>query len=184
MNLVSIGPGNGLSPVRRQAIAWTNTHLLSIWHPGTNLIAILTQTENFSFMKMPRLRNCGHFFKERWVNTPCFDMYTVWKGYSYFDVFDAAENLSVQVQNEWECTRIMLNSLNNDINGMSYDVYIQLFVSCNSCLRWPSNETWYVTNNCMVVFPIMLNKHFDTYWVIICNLIICQILTYTIYKLK
>ena len=34
---VSIGSGNGLSPVRRQAITWINTDLLSIGPLGTNL---------------------------------------------------------------------------------------------------------------------------------------------------
>ena len=37
MNWVSVGYGNGLSPIRRQAITWTNAGLLSIGPLGTNL---------------------------------------------------------------------------------------------------------------------------------------------------
>ena len=36
VNWVSIGPDNGLAPVRRQAITWTNAHLLSIGPLGTH----------------------------------------------------------------------------------------------------------------------------------------------------
>ena len=35
LNYVIIGSDNGISPVRRQAIAWTNTDLLSI---GPNIV--------------------------------------------------------------------------------------------------------------------------------------------------
>ena len=38
--LVNIGSGNGLSPVRRQAITWTNAGLLSLWHSRINLSEI------------------------------------------------------------------------------------------------------------------------------------------------
>ena len=36
MNRVSIGSDNGLSPIQRQAIIWTNIMLLLIWALGTN----------------------------------------------------------------------------------------------------------------------------------------------------
>ena len=36
VNWVSIGSGNGLSPIQRQAITWTNGGLLLIGHLGTN----------------------------------------------------------------------------------------------------------------------------------------------------
>ena len=36
MNWISIGSGNGLSPLRCQAITWTNAGLLSIGLLGTN----------------------------------------------------------------------------------------------------------------------------------------------------
>ena len=50
--LVIIGPGNGLSPVWRQAITWTNAHLLSIGPLGTNFNEIRITMQNFSFNKM------------------------------------------------------------------------------------------------------------------------------------
>ena len=37
VNWVSIGPGNGLSLVRHQAVTWTNADLLLIEPLGTNL---------------------------------------------------------------------------------------------------------------------------------------------------
>ena len=48
---VSIGSGNGLSPIRCQAITWTNADLLSIGPLGTNFSDIWIKC-NFSFMKM------------------------------------------------------------------------------------------------------------------------------------
>ena len=60
------GSGNGLSPVRRQAITWTNADLLSIGPSGTNFSEIWIKTQNFSFMKMffsDHLRNGSHFVK-------------------------------------------------------------------------------------------------------------------------
>ena len=44
MNRVSIGSDNGLSPIRRQAIIWTNAGLLSIGPQGTNFSEILFKT--------------------------------------------------------------------------------------------------------------------------------------------
>ena len=52
MNCVSIGSHNGLSPVRRQAIIWTNAGLLSIGSLGTIFSEILIKIQNFSFIKM------------------------------------------------------------------------------------------------------------------------------------
>ena len=52
MNWVSIGPGNGLSPVRRQAITLTNAAVLSIEPSGTNFSEIRIAIRNISFMKM------------------------------------------------------------------------------------------------------------------------------------
>ena len=51
-NWVSIGSGNGLSPVRRQAITRTNADLLSIRTIGTNFSGIKIKIQIFSFMKM------------------------------------------------------------------------------------------------------------------------------------
>ena len=52
VNWVSIGSDNGLSPVRRQAITWTNAHLLSIGPLGTKFGQIRIKTHKFSFKKM------------------------------------------------------------------------------------------------------------------------------------
>ena len=52
MNWVSIGSDNGLLPIRRQAIIWTNAGLLSIGPLGTNFSEILIKIQNFSFTKI------------------------------------------------------------------------------------------------------------------------------------
>ena len=51
-NLTIIGSDNGLSPVRRQAIIWTNAGILSIEPLGTNFSEILIRIQAFSFKKM------------------------------------------------------------------------------------------------------------------------------------
>ena len=51
-NLTIIGPDNGLSPGRRQAIIWTNAGILLIWPWGTNFSEILIGIQAFSFTKM------------------------------------------------------------------------------------------------------------------------------------
>ena len=52
MNWVSIGSGNGLSSVRRQAITWTNAVLLSIGLLRTNFSGIRIGIPSISFKKM------------------------------------------------------------------------------------------------------------------------------------
>ena len=52
VNCVSIASGNGLSPVRRQAITWTNHVILSIGPLRTNFSEILIENQTFSFKKM------------------------------------------------------------------------------------------------------------------------------------
>ena len=52
MNWVIIGLGNGLLPVRHQAITWFNAGLLSIGHLGTNFSEIWIWILTFSFKKM------------------------------------------------------------------------------------------------------------------------------------
>ena len=68
MNSASIGSCDGLSPVRRQAITWTNadllSDLLSIGPLGIKFSEIRINIHSFSFMKMRlkcRLRDGGHF---------------------------------------------------------------------------------------------------------------------------
>ena len=51
-NIIRIGSDNGLSPVRRQAIIWTNAWILLIWPLGTTFSEILIEIYTFSFKKM------------------------------------------------------------------------------------------------------------------------------------
>ena len=51
-NLTIIGPDNGLSPGRRQAITWANDGILLIRPLGTNFSEILIEIHTFSFKKM------------------------------------------------------------------------------------------------------------------------------------
>ena len=51
-NLSIIGPDNGLSPRRRQAIIWTNAGILLIGLWGTNFSEILIGIHTFSFKKI------------------------------------------------------------------------------------------------------------------------------------
>ena len=51
-NLTIIGPDNGLSPGRRQAIIWTNAGILLIGPWGTNFSEILIGIHTFSFKKI------------------------------------------------------------------------------------------------------------------------------------
>ena len=59
-----IGSENGFSPVRRQAISWTNARLLLIEPLGTNFSEILIEIHTFSSKNncawKCRLRNGGH----------------------------------------------------------------------------------------------------------------------------
>ena len=52
VNRVSIGSDNGLSPIRRQAIIWTNPGILLIGPLGTKFGEILIKILTFSFKKM------------------------------------------------------------------------------------------------------------------------------------
>ena len=51
-NLTIIGPDNGLSPGRRQAITWTNVGILLIGPLGTNFSEMLIEIHTFSFKKI------------------------------------------------------------------------------------------------------------------------------------
>ena len=64
VNQVSIGSDNGLPPIRRQAIIWTNAGLLSIGPLGINLSEILIKIQNFLFQNAYDNIVCkkgGHF---------------------------------------------------------------------------------------------------------------------------
>ena len=70
-NWVSIGSGNGLSPVRWQAITWTITDLLSIAPLGTHFSDIWIKIHQFSFIKMHLNMSAKlwpYCLEERWVN--------------------------------------------------------------------------------------------------------------------
>ena len=71
MNWVNIGSGNGLSPVRRQAITWTNADLLSIGPLGTNFreiwIEILTFWLKKMRLKMTSAKMATILYRGRWV---------------------------------------------------------------------------------------------------------------------
>ena len=47
-----IGSDNGLSPIRHQAIYWTNPDILSTGTPGTNFREVWIEIKQFSFTKM------------------------------------------------------------------------------------------------------------------------------------
>ena len=67
-----IGPDNGLSPDRRQAIIWTNAEILLIGPLGKNFSEILTGIQTFSFKKMHLKMSsakCRPFFLGLNVNT-------------------------------------------------------------------------------------------------------------------
>ena len=57
--LTIIGPDNGLSPGRRQAIIWTNAGILLIRTLGTNFSEILSEIHSFSFKKIPLKMSSG-----------------------------------------------------------------------------------------------------------------------------
>ena len=59
--LTIIGPDNGLSPGRRQAIIWTNAGILLIGHLGTNFSEILINIYTFSFKKMHLKMSSGNW---------------------------------------------------------------------------------------------------------------------------
>ena len=74
MNWVSISSGNGLSPVRRQAITWTNhAGLLSVGLMGTNFSEIRIGILSFLFKKMNLKLSSANIAtilpRRRWVNS-------------------------------------------------------------------------------------------------------------------
>ena len=50
--LTIIASDNGLSPVRRQAIIWTNAGILLIWTLGTNFSQFVIEIQTFSLTKI------------------------------------------------------------------------------------------------------------------------------------
>ena len=67
VNWVNISSGNGLSPVRRQAITWTDAGSLSIGRLGANFIEIRRFSVIFiqeNAFEIVVCQNGGHFFQE------------------------------------------------------------------------------------------------------------------------
>ena len=52
VNWAIIGSDNGVSPVRRQALIWTNARMLLIGPLGTDFTEILIEIYTFSLKKM------------------------------------------------------------------------------------------------------------------------------------
>ena len=75
--LTTIGSDNGLSPVRCQAIIWSNSGILLIRTLGTNFSEILSKIRSFSFkqmhLKMSSAKMAAILSKGRWVNADVRD---------------------------------------------------------------------------------------------------------------
>ena len=74
LNWVIIGSDNGLSPVRRQAIIWTNARKLLIGPLETNFSEILIGIQTFSFKKEIAFENvvckmASILSRPQWVNS-------------------------------------------------------------------------------------------------------------------
>ena len=80
--MVIIGSGNGLSPVRWQAITWTNADLLLMERLGRNFGEILIKSLIFSQEKCFRkchLQNGDHFVLASIVKLTTFSNAFPWK---------------------------------------------------------------------------------------------------------
>ena len=91
VNWVRIGSDNGLSPVRRQAITWTNADLLSFGPWGTNFSGIRIEI-HFSFMKthlkMSSFKMAAILSRSQWVN-----------------VMRSVQNIGICCQCLWQCIK-------------------------------------------------------------------------------
>ena len=63
MNWVNISSGNGLSPLQRQAITWTNADLLLVGPLETNFSEIWIKIHVFSFIKIHTFEDGGQFVR-------------------------------------------------------------------------------------------------------------------------
>ena len=101
LDWINTGSGNGLSPVRHQAITWTNAVLLSIRPTGTNFSEIWIKYETFHSRKCSwkcRQRNCGHLSRGICINRLRFkqsgwDFQAPTPGLSPFKRFLVKENI-------------------------------------------------------------------------------------------
>ena len=116
--LTIIGSDNGLSPVRRQAITWTNVGILLIGPLGTNFSEMLIEIHTFSFKKIHLKMSSGkwrpfclglnvlitlseNYRMIRWnvcdqhVFVPCHDLcitHTCFPRYCYVSALGKSEN--------------------------------------------------------------------------------------------
>ena len=74
MNWASIGSDNGLSPIRHQAISWTNGRIFLIGHLGTNFSEILIANLTFSSKKM-RLKVSSAKWRQFLARSQCVNIY-------------------------------------------------------------------------------------------------------------
>ena len=104
MNRDIIGPGNGLSPVRHQAITWTNANLLSIRHT-------LTNSEHFNL-------NLNIFIQENAFKNVCKMAATLSRA-RWVKVYTMSRNDRSCYGEIRQCLPIASEVINNDI-GISY----------------------------------------------------------------
>ena len=104
---ISISSGNGLSPVRQQAIIWTNAGLLSIELLGTNFSEIQIGILSFSFKKMhlklSSAQMAAILSRGRWVNSypQALHIYIIELGHHWFIQWDVTSSASINYLNQW-----------------------------------------------------------------------------------
>ena len=107
--LTSIGSGNGLSPVQRQAIIWTITGILLIGTLGTNFSEILIEIRSFSFKKM-------HFKMSSGKWRPFCIGHNVLKGSLAPEVANLQDRLINSASNEYWWSKVMWIELSQVFN--------------------------------------------------------------------
>ena len=122
-NSTIIGPDNGLSPGRRQAIIWTNAGILLIGAWGTNLSEILISIHTFSFKKIHLKMSSGK-----------------WRPFCLgLNVLRQEENRSRSnsVQNERFVFVSCIDGLEQDYNSSGTNALeLPQFVLDNRCIRF------------------------------------------------
>ena len=126
---VSIGSGNGLSLVRRQAITWNNAGLLSIELLGTNFSEFRIRILSFSFKKMhlklSSAKVAAILIRGRWVNISA-------------RCRQAAEPVYMRITGSWMCIQEFCRQLKMytcALQGVGY-ISRQLQVHTNFACNW------------------------------------------------
>ena len=155
MNWVSIVSGNGLSPVRRQAITWTNAGLLSIGLIGINFSEIRIGILSFSLKKMHLKLSSAKMVtilsQERWVNYNLLIIFFHWKycaGWNHFGSLLVnrprfTNSFSIIIQIWWKfcftLTLILIQwLLNNFVHGTT--AVLSWHVQKNFAIWWTPME--------------------------------------------